>query len=150
MTDLHLPKALWESLTTLAQSRPRFSAKGFSKRRKASLVPLSYLMAASHLHPSSLPKGLNLQDQVEALSPLLQRRLAIVSIEQDGRVHLVSSPSVKDFGSRLSLIVLVKDRDGQWRWVMWETKATLSLSDLLGAECTSSTTPIISAIKMKL
>lgn len=128
----------------------RLSAKGFSKKRAAAAVPLTYLLAASHVKPQSVKLDQALAKTVEDLARLLHRRIAVVTLSSSNHPTVYASKVVKDDGSRLSIVCLVIDMDGEWRWVMWEDRATLDLPNLLAATCPGSTNPTIDTIRGKL
>jgi hypothetical protein len=148
--EVIVSKDVWDALTLLGGSEPRLSAKGFERRSHALKVPLTYLLSASHSTPTILGKSSRLSAIVETLTRQLHRQIVLVYFGKDGKIKLVQGQVVEDNGSRLSLVVLLQDHKGQWRWVMWETKATLSLPDLLKASCGGSATPLVESIQSSL
>jgi len=148
--EVRIKRQVWDSLELLGGAAIRLSAKGFSRKRDAAAIPLTYLLAASHVRPAAVKLDQSVDKTVEALARLLHRRVAVVILSSSTRPTVHASKVVRDDGSRLSLVFLVKDLDGAWRWVMWEDRATLDLPHLLAASCPGTTNPIIDAIREKL
>lgn len=148
--EVRIKQAVWETLKILGGPKIRVSAKGFSKRRTAAKVPLTYLLAASHVNPNSVNLDQSLAQTSETLARRLHRRIAIVTLSSSNHPTVYASTPVKDDGSRLSIACIVKDLDDHWRWIMWEDRATLDLPNLLAATCPASTNPTLDIIRRKL